>query len=253
MEILVTRGIEAWLLPPGGILLLALVGLLLLRQGQRRGATALAALALLGLYALSIPVTARSLMGLLEIYPALATLPANDAQAIVVLGSGRYADAPEYAGDTLSKGGLERLRYAARLHRRTGLPLLLSGGDPFFSGVSEAALMKQALADDFRIEGAWLEQRSRSTAENARLTQALLNPLGINRVYLVTHAWHMPRAVRSFRRAGLQVIAAPTGFLSLPSEESPGVLDWLPRAAALETSSRVLHELLGMLWYSLRH
>lgn len=249
MEILLTRGIEALLLPPGGALVLAAIGLFMLRR-WRRAAIGMIAVAWLGLYAFSIPVTAQALMGWLETDPVWSAR--HGAQAIVVLGAGRYSNAPEYEGDTVSTGGLERLRYAARLHKRTGLPLLLSGGDPFHTGRSEAALLQQALAEDFHINAVWLEERSRTTAENALFTQALLKPLGIRHVVLVTHAWHMPRAARAFRHVGLRVTPAPTRFSSISSRETAGLLGWLPRASALETSNRALHELLGELWYGLR-
>ena len=46
---------------------------------------------------------------------------------------------------------LERVRYAARLHRDTGLPLLVTGGRLFGETGDEATLMKQALTEDFTV------------------------------------------------------------------------------------------------------
>ncbi len=48
----------------------------------------------------------------------------------MVLGGGRYRDAPEYGNDTVGEYTLVRLRYAAKLHRETGFPLLVTGGRP---------------------------------------------------------------------------------------------------------------------------
>lgn len=252
MEILVIRAIEALLLPPGGLLLLAALGLVLLRH--RRSALALFFTALISLTVFSLPVTAKALMRQLEFYPALAAQDFRNtpAQAIVVLAGGRYSGAPEYGGDSVAAYSLERLRYGAWLHRQTGVPLLLTGGDPFNEGSSEASLMRKVLLEDYHIE-AWTEDASTTTAGNAFLSKHLLEAKNINTVYLVTHAWHMRRAARIFEQAGLRVIPAPTHFLSLENTRVPALLNWLPQAHALERSSLALHELLGDVWYRLRH
>ncbi|MEW6354211.1 MAG: YdcF family protein [Pseudomonadota bacterium] len=254
MEILITRSIETLLFPPGNVILLMVLGLVLLRR-HRRTAVAALLLAALGLYASSIHVASKALLRALETYPALQPrdLADSGAQAIVVLGSGRYPLAPEYGGDSLADWGLERVRYGAWLHRHTGLPLVVTGGDPLNEGSPEAAVMQKVLRDDYGIEDVWTEGASRTTGENALFTRELLARHGIKRVYLVTQAWHMPRAVRVFQRAGLEVIPAPTHFLSLDSNARSGPLDWLPDAGALANTNLVLHELAGSLWYRVRY
>jgi len=78
------------------------------------------------LYLPNTPAASAWLRGQLEIYPPVA-LEHGTAVAIVVLGADRRRDAPEYGGDTIGGFGLERLRYAAWLHKKTGLPVLVSG------------------------------------------------------------------------------------------------------------------------------
>ena len=73
----------------------------------------------------------------------------------------------------------------------------------------------------------------------------------INRIILVTHALHMRRAVEQFQQHGLQVIPAPTLFLS--KSDSLDLFSFLPSAKALENSSLVIHEILGRAWYKLRY
>ncbi|MDO9371091.1 MAG: YdcF family protein [Gammaproteobacteria bacterium] len=255
MEILITRSLETLLFPPASIIVLLVVGLLLLLlHRQRRWALAVMWFAIVSLYVLSLPSTAHVLTQSLEIYPALQAhdLKNNAAQAIVVLGAGRYPDAPEYGGDTVSTGGLERLRYAVHLHRLTGLPLVVSGGSPFGEPVPEAVLMKESLVNDFQITAVWLEDQSHTTAENAFLTKALLDKHGIHHIYLVTHAWHMSRAVRIFEQTGLAITPAPSMFSSVESGNAV-LLKWLPNADALKKTCRALHEKLGLWWYQLRH
>ena len=81
------------------------------------------------LWLLALPVLGNSMLRSLEGEP-LDHADLLQAQAIVVLGGGRYRDAPEYGGDTVGEATLVRLRYAAKLHRETGLPLLVTGGKP---------------------------------------------------------------------------------------------------------------------------
>ena len=88
--------------------------------------------------------------------------------------------------------------------------------------------------------------RSTNTMENAAYSAQVLQEAGIRKIYLVTHAWHMPRAVLAFEKAGLEVIPAPTAFVS----RSDGQLqDFLPSASALQLTYYAIHEWLGILWY----
>jgi uncharacterized SAM-binding protein YcdF (DUF218 family) len=175
------------------------------------------------------------------------------AQAIVVLAAGRLAHAPEYGGEDIPDYiALARLRYAARLHRETGLPVLVSGGNRSPDGqlASKAIGMAQALRDDFATPVRWLETESNTTAENAAFSAKILKENGVQRILLVTDAMHMPRSVRIFKQSGLEVIAAPTMFFSL------GLLTpshFIPSAEGLRRSYYAIYEWIGMAWYWVRH
>ncbi len=243
----IARIIEAFLLPPGGPLLLIAVGLLFARRPVGR---VLAAMGLVLLWAFSLPVVSHLLIDPLEIHPPLDGASARYADAIVVLGGGRYPAAPEYGGDTLSTSSLERVRYAAFLHHATGLPVIASGGAPFGESGSEALLMGQALRE-LGVMAVLTEDTSRNTWENAAYTEAVLQNRAWRRVLLVTHAWHMPRALQSFAATSVDTVAAPTAFTT-SNRNAPPLLQWLPSANALATSRRALHEWLGMQWYRIR-
>jgi uncharacterized SAM-binding protein YcdF (DUF218 family) len=243
---LATNFISAFLLPPLNLLVLSLCGTLLLRRRPRLG-RGLIALSLTLLYVLSTPVCADRLLGLLERHAGPAKLD-QSAGAIVVLGGGTYYDAPEYGGDTVSVLALERLRYGARLYRETGKPLLVTGGSPE-GGAAEGTLMKNALEQDFRVPVRWAETASLNTRENAIFSARILKQSGVNTIYLVTQAWHMPRAQREFERAGLKVIAAGTGFTT---HKELGAMDFLPKAKDLLKSYYAIHEGIGWAWYSLQ-
>jgi uncharacterized SAM-binding protein YcdF (DUF218 family) len=244
--------LEMLCFPPGLNIGIAVLGLVAWPR-WRRVAVALLAGNIALLYLLSLPLTATALMSILQPYPALNPKDLNNtqAQAIVVLGAGRYSDAPEYGADTVSQFELVRLRYAVHLYRQSHLPLVLVGGATAAEKgrTPESLLMKKAATDDFGIPVAWTEERSRTTAENAANVAVWLREHGIHRIYLVTQAWHMPRAMWAFRHSGIQAIPAPTGFIL--EDEGDRAYPWLPSARAMYDVSLAFHEIVGVLWYRL--
>jgi uncharacterized SAM-binding protein YcdF (DUF218 family) len=239
--------VGAVVVPPTSLVLLGLLGLALRRRHPTAGA-ALTGFSLLALLLLSLPLTAYSLMGRLET-PSLADPRAvDDAQAIVILAGGVARGAPEWGGDTVNLFTLQRVRYGARLARETRLPVLITGAAPREGRPGEAAMMRELLSTEFGVPVRWFDEQAKTTAGNAREAAALLRPAGIGRVVLVTSAFHMPRARRAFERAGLQVIAAPTGYFGYRS----GPFEWawlVPSGDALRISYLALREMAaGMLY-----
>ena len=245
---LATNLVAAALLPPLILVLLLAAGLILQRRRPRL-ATSLIVLAASALYALSTPWVSGLLLKSLEISTSLNPAQLQAADAIVVLGGGRRIGAAEYGGDTLKGISLERLRYAAHLHRALKKPVLVTGGAPLGNSTSEAAQMKQVLQQEFQVPVQWSEQGSNNTLENARLSHRLLNSAGVRRVYLVTDAWHMPRARLAFEHVGFTVIPAPTSY---STSFGTNALDFLPSAGALSRSGIYFHEVIGLGWYHLR-
>lgn len=247
MNWLMTNSIAALLLPPGIVVLVLLVALVL---AWRRPLAAWKPL-LLGfvlLYTFSIPFMGRTLLHILE--PASANPAANPSgQAIVVLGGGTYFSAPEYGGDTVKAAIVERLRYAAHLHRALHRPILVTGGSPEGNTTPEARLMREVLQRDFQVPVQWVEEGSNNTLENARSSFLMLNAVGVRNIYLVTHAWHMPRAKLAFTSMGFSVIPAATGYAT---RFQLTALDFLPRASGLVDSARFFHEAIGIVWYYAR-
>nr|WP_299240188.1 YdcF family protein [uncultured Halomonas sp.] len=236
------------LLPPLVNALLMLAGLLLWKNHRALGAT-LVILGLVSLLVLSLPWVSYWLRKGLEPYEPPARIALQEAQAIVILGGGRDYATPEFGwGDAPNNATWRRLGYGAWLSRETGLPILVSGGRVNDEALAEATLMARALSQAFGLETRWLEERSRTTAENAEFSAALLNRDEIARILLVSQAWHLPRAIPEFERAGLEVIPAPTEFASRPPE---GLIAWIPRAYHLRQSTQALHESLGRIVYKI--
>jgi uncharacterized SAM-binding protein YcdF (DUF218 family) len=209
---------------------------------------------------LSMPLVARLMFDALQSYPALAPselarATAGSPMAIVILSAGRRSSAYEYGDEfdnqTLDALSLERTRYGAFLARKTGLPILVSGGTLAPDTEPVAKTMAKALQFDYGIQAKWIEDQSINTAENASLSSNILRRAGIVRVMLVTHAWHMKRAVNAFSANGLSVTPAPTAFY-LPGRSS--VWDSLtPGLGTLRMSGYATHEIIGAVWYKLRY
>jgi uncharacterized SAM-binding protein YcdF (DUF218 family) len=229
------------LLPPGGPLLLAVAGALLLGRcaagAARRAGWALLAAGLATLWLLSTPVVGDALAHLAERYPALDLTRPVSAQAIVILGgSEATAAAPEFGGPAAGVELLARLNYGAFLARRTALPVLVSGTE------SEALVMRAVLARDFAIRTRWVNDQSRDTFDDAHFSARLLEADGVTRILLVTSAAHEWRAAHEFASAGIEVDPAP---VNVWATRRRGMLYYLPTPIALMHSTEALYEMLG--------
>lgn len=239
------------ILPPMSLFGILGIGLMMARWYPRAG-RALASVALIVLVFLCTGIGARILVSPLENRTrALSTTQGTGAQAIVVLAAGRYARAPEYGGAEIPDYvALARLRYAAKLYRETGLPILVSGGNGTPDGrlKPKALSMAQALRDEFSVPVRWLEPDSENTADNAAFSTKILKRENVTRILLVTDAMHMPRSVMVFAQSGIEIVPAPTVFFST---EPVSLLHLLPSAEHLRRSYYALYEWIGLLWYAM--
>ena len=224
------------ILPPAGPLLLALLGLVLLKRRPPLARICLAA-AIASLWLLSMPIVSDALTRVVELYPPLDLHLAGNAQAIVILGGGgQRAFAPEYGGPAAEPYLLERLSYGAYVAKQTGLPILVTG----FS--IEARAMRDTLRRNFGTETRWVDDEAHDTFQNARNSARILIAEGVHRIVLVTRATHMRRSVQEFTDAGFEVIPAPAGILAA---RDVGILRYLPNADALMRSQTAIYELIG--------
>ncbi len=231
--------ITSLIIPPGVFIVLFLLIAFFARKNSKKIYTASLAGAVL-LYLLSIgPVKDLLLMPLEREYKKPSSLYAD---AIVVLGGGVYGSG------TLKGASVRRLMGGYILHRKTGLPLILSGGAPT-GGKKEALYMKELLlsigADPGNI---YTDQESRDTYENALYVKRICKEIGCARVILVTSAFHMGRSVMVFKKLGFEVVPYPVdyrygGIYNLYS--------FLPGAGSLVNSSIAIKEYIGRVYYYL--
>lgn len=244
---LISNFVSTFLLPPLNLLVLMVLGLVLWSRRPRTARGLLTAGVAL-LWVLSTPVVGIVLLRSLEV-PPVTSEAVKGAQAIIILGGGRMVEAPEYGEESPGQETLLRLRYAAKLHRESGLPILTTGGKPDGGDLSEAEVMARSLERDFNVPVRWKEGASDNTGENARFSARVLREAGISRVLVVSNAWHLKRALPVFEREGLAPIAAATGFQRPPLLPN----DLLPSAGGLMASRWAMHEWIGQIWYRLRY
>jgi uncharacterized SAM-binding protein YcdF (DUF218 family) len=234
-------------LPPFSLLILAILGLLLSKRWPRVG-RAITWAAVISILLLATPMVSGILIRSLDVAPPFNITAGKSAQAIVILGGGLRLNTPEF-GDTPTSFTLDRIRYGAALAKQTGLPILVSGG-PTVGATSEAAAMARTLQDEFNAPVHWIESRSLDTEDNLKMSAAMLKPERIRKVILVTHDFHMLRALAHCEAAGLVCIPAPVSYGGRGGYES-----WvykLPSAQALAVSSLALHEILGYIALTLK-
>ena len=224
------------ILPPAGPLLLALLGVLLLKRRPRTARVLLVA-GIGSLWLLSTPIVSDVFTNLAERYPPLDPRLGAGAQAVVILGGGGQRPfAPEYQGPAAEPYLLERLSYGAYVAQMTRLPILVTGYS------IEAAAMRDTLHRNFGVDARWVDDRSFDTFQNAGNSARMLHADGVRRVILVTRATHMRRSVEEFRAAGMEVVPAPVGMLA---DRELGLYSYLPNTESLQRSYAAIYELLG--------
>lgn len=266
-ELLTVLGLAAWkpaltalALPPVPLLLLALIGARLMYW--RRGvAWSFLVTAVVGLWLSCCTGVGDWLEPHLAPSPAplgperIAELRRSTGPghklAVLILGGGRESLAPEYALSNLSSVSMARLHYGLWLARQINAPVMFSGGIGHGQavGASEAQTASRIAEQDYGRPLKWAEGESRDTRENASYSLAILAPAGVTDVVLVTHGWHMQRALRDFeaevRRGGsaIRLLPAPMGL----ARSDPGALRWLPSHQGFTQVRMVLRERLGLL------
>lgn len=193
------------------------------------------------------------MLQVLENRIARAALPAGGPRCIVVLGGSFEAEVIATRGGTEMNQAGDRFVEALRL--ALAYPesrLLVSGGDGSFSGryAGDAAVS----AEFFRTFGVPAdrliqETHSRTTFENVQNTKAVLAENGLADCLLITSAFHMPRAVGLFRKAGLSVVPWPTDYRT--SGMAHLKLDFTQPSSNAQLTTTALREWVGLLAYYL--
>jgi uncharacterized SAM-binding protein YcdF (DUF218 family) len=223
---LIKKSISFFFMPLTIAVILGVVALWLLHKGRNKKAKRflIVMLVWLGLIT-SAPVTNILVAPLEQQYSRLDTIPA-DVKHILLLG-----------------GDKERRSWEAiRLYHKIPNAIIITSGLAMYDSESEAFKTVKLLTE------AGIEKESIVTQEDAKDTeeeaQAIKRRIGNSPFLLVTSAYHMPRAMQLFQRAGVNPIAAPADF-NRPEEDG---MSSIFRSEHLEKTEQAFHEYLGLLW-----
>jgi len=202
----------------------------------------------------TIPAAVHPVLGSLEWpYPPLSGRPA-DAEAIVVLSGGIKPPDTIRTQAEPSDPTMNRCLLAAEIyHRGRHCPVIVSGGryDPDPTYPPDSALMRKMLIRLGVDEADVIEEdQSRNTIQNALATREILRDRGIGKVLLVTNAFHMRRSLLTFRKLGIDAVAAPCDHLATGSVWKLG--NFIPSPEAMGNLTAALHEWIGLVWYRVR-
>jgi len=242
---LIKKIIEAFVLPPGCLVVALIVLAVYLRKRTRPAAIACAVLAGMTWIG-STKIFSDALIRPLEYAYDTPAKPEGDV--IVVLSAGaRNLPSVFSAAENLSSSTLERAIAAALLYKRTKLPILITGGSPF-SELSEAEAAAAYLLELGVPRAAIItETTARDTRENAATVREICASKGFKRIILLTSAIHMPRAVFLFGKAGFEGVQPfPVSRRTRPGEPRY-FRDYLPGQQA--DTGDALNEIFGLAFY----
>lgn len=236
---------------PGNLLVLALLAATFMSFGRRRHVALwvmrIAAVAMAFIAVVPVGNTLRQ--HLESRFPADPKLPA-DIAGIVILGGAVAPAVSGGRGKLMYGSAIERLTVGAELaHRFPGSKVVFSGGSgSLFNTETREAHIVQPIFKELGVEAGRIiyEDRARNTAENAKFAKAAAKPAAGENWVLVTSAFHMPRAVGVFRKAGWPVIPYPVDYEVGTKEPPPLMLDFV---RGLSTLKAALHEFAGLTAY----
>ncbi len=236
------------IVPPGIIIIFLIISAWLLKKKWRLFNTGLA----VAIYLISIePVKDLFIIPLEDAYkvPQIETIRTYDAY--VVLGGGINENAPDLNGEgQLTSESLPRAVDAFRLYKIEKKPIILSGGR-VYGKKPEAEIAKKFLislgVDEKDII---IEENSRDTYENALLVKEILKNKGLEKIVLITSAFHMKRSVQLFKRHFSYILPYPTGYRT--SRTDYNVISYMPNGENIAYVAYSIKEYIGILFYKIK-
>ncbi|HEY0330834.1 MAG TPA: YdcF family protein [Rhodopseudomonas sp.] len=253
MFFLASKVVGFFAVPSNAMLMICVLGAVLLPTRWRRGGLRLLALGLtLLLIAGWSPLGNVLLLSLTERFPAWQ-FDGRAPDGVIILGGAIDAEASTARNALELDGSAERIVAMLQLARQfPGARMVFSGGSANLvqAPVPEAPIAG-ALLQSFGVaaERIVLEDRSRTTAENATFTRDLVAPKPGERWLLVTSAYHMPRSIAAFRAVGFEVEAYPVDWRTRGWVDAAMPFDRL--SAGLARTDVAVHEWVGLIAYRL--
>jgi uncharacterized SAM-binding protein YcdF (DUF218 family) len=251
--------IISFLLPPGiFITVFVVTGMLLVRNGNagrqsgRKKIGVILLIAGIFMYLFSIRAISN-----ITAYPLekdktrIGIIEIDTIDSIIVLGGGVKKGVPksEESGIRPTEISMQRLSEAVRIHNITAKKIIVTGGDPYKTGVSEAEISKKFLIElGIKESDIILEDRSKTTFENAQNCIEILKNEKLVKPVIVTSAIHINRATGSFEKAKIDAIYSASDYVY---NDFMGIESFFPSGENIDNSRQALWEYIGILYYKI--
>lgn len=240
--------VDTLITPPGIFICLLIVAFILLIFKKRKIALILMIVNIICIYLLSTPFFSSFLASTLEnIYIPIQinSVEKKENTIVLVLSAGSIEQSPEYERVFPTQGTLARIYYGVMLATKFECEIICSGGNTNINSSDANAMKYIASNAGIPSEKIIVESDSLTTFENINNSKKYLEN---KKVYLVTSAIHMKRAMLSASKNNINVIASPCDYRH---DNYISFLSFLPQADALSLTQDVFHEYIGILFYSI--
>lgn len=242
--------IASLLMPPGlFVLILLIISIYLFKKSDSQLIKLTALFLFLLIFLLSTAPGVQLLLHPLENYAEKISVNAFERHPIVVLGGGLNYYSDEEAAPSMHS--MQRLIKGYQLHRRLKTPLIYSGGIAIGQKMISEADAAEEFLDSLGMEKEFYisEDRAQTTFENAAYLKKWIDENDVEKVYLVTSAYHVLRSAAVFNAQDIEFLVVHSGFIY---DHQFSWLDYLPNRGALSANLSALHEWVGLVWYYLR-
>jgi uncharacterized SAM-binding protein YcdF (DUF218 family) len=241
--------LKSLIVPPGiFIVLLSVLNIwdLITKKKERRFYSLIIAFLV---WLLSISPISNSMLSYLESGYTFPKTPRSDV--IILLGERFLPKVHDISGIGTPSGlMLARIMAAAKLQRNINVPIIISHGRKTKNNVSESLIAKRYLIElGVPVDMIIFEGKSRDTYENAKYSKELCKKFGFQNPIIVTSAYHLKRAMLSFKKIGMTVNPFPSNFLSSENRK----YQWnsfLPGYENSRNSSIAIKEYFGLFFYN---
>ena len=246
------------LISPGiFIIILFMIFMMSFRKKSTAKGKVLLLVTITAIYLLSIePIKDLIVQPLEKPYLSITKPQLDEADCYVVLGGGIYDNSPKNLSSTTgspSKSALFRVIEGVRLYKQYPKKVIITGGIVYNGEKSEGNIYRELMVDlgvlgsDIIVEG-----RSKTTEENARLTKGIMEKNGYKKAALITSAAHMKRSKYIFEKYGVEVVPAPTGYVSR-YKDSYGMDSYFPDADNFVDIRGAVWEYIGLIFYKIKN
>ncbi len=203
------------------------------------------------LLTLSLPITYKIPLYYLE-KPYKKYEIDNTIDLIVILGGGLHHYHNYDEKTTINQRTLERLVFGTYLHKKHSIPILVTGGDVFNIGINEADIMNKIIVERLKGGVKFIENKSKTTEENAKFSSKIFEENNIQKILLVTNSWHLKRSEYFFKMfsPNLEIIPV-SGYSYLGDNLNISFKDFIPAMKSFYFHEFILKEYIILFYYKI--